>query len=128
MTLGHSRKSVRLLTWRSSAQIWAGLHEQAFRRLGGAPRVIVHDYVARHIIVILFPPSLCGRVGWLSGLAWMKRGGSSRDGEHNRQSEASQLSSASSERQTGRRGNPSEASGGSQARSAASLARVLISA
>ena len=34
-TLGYSRKSVRLLTWRSSTQIWAELHEQAFRRLGG---------------------------------------------------------------------------------------------
>ena len=35
LTLGYSRKSVRLLTWRSSARIWAELHEQAFRRLGG---------------------------------------------------------------------------------------------
>ena len=35
LTLGCSRKCVRLLTWRSSAQIWAELHEQAFRRLGG---------------------------------------------------------------------------------------------
>ena len=26
MTLGYSRKSVRLLTWRSSSQIWAELH------------------------------------------------------------------------------------------------------
>jgi transposase len=32
LTLGYSRKCVRLLTWRSSAQIWAELHEQAFRR------------------------------------------------------------------------------------------------
>src|SRR5207247_3174239 len=30
LTLGYSRKCVRLLTWRSSAQIWAELHEQAF--------------------------------------------------------------------------------------------------
>ena len=35
LTLGYSRKSVRLLVWRSSAQIWAELHERAFRRLGG---------------------------------------------------------------------------------------------
>ena len=35
LTLGYSRKCVRLLTWRSSAQIWAELHERAFRRLGG---------------------------------------------------------------------------------------------
>ena len=39
LTLGYSRKSVRLLTWRSSTQIWAELHEAAFRRLGGTVRV-----------------------------------------------------------------------------------------
>jgi hypothetical protein len=35
LTLGYSRKSVRLLVWRSSSRVWAELHEQAFRRLGG---------------------------------------------------------------------------------------------
>ncbi len=39
LTLGYSRKSVRLLTWRSSVRTWAELHEQAFRRLGGCPRL-----------------------------------------------------------------------------------------
>jgi transposase len=43
LTLGYSRKCVRLLTWRSSAQIWAELHEQAFRRWGGTVKVIVLD-------------------------------------------------------------------------------------
>jgi hypothetical protein len=32
LTLGYSRKSVRLLAWRSSARTWAELHEKAFRR------------------------------------------------------------------------------------------------
>src|SRR5258708_24267085 len=41
MTLGYSRKSVRLLAWRSSSRIWAELHEKAFRRFGGCPRVVV---------------------------------------------------------------------------------------
>jgi hypothetical protein len=36
MTLGYSRKSVRLLVWRSSSRVWAELHEQAFRRPQGA--------------------------------------------------------------------------------------------
>ena len=36
LTLGYSRKSVRLLIFRSSARIWAELHEKAFRRLGGS--------------------------------------------------------------------------------------------
>ena len=34
LTLGYSRKAVRLLVHRWSAQIWAELHERAFRRLG----------------------------------------------------------------------------------------------
>jgi transposase len=42
-TLGHSRKSVRLLVWKSSSRVWAELHERAFRRLGGASRVVVLD-------------------------------------------------------------------------------------
>jgi hypothetical protein len=32
LTLGYSRKSVRLLVFRSSSQTWAELHEKAFRR------------------------------------------------------------------------------------------------
>ena len=43
LTLGYSRKSVRLLVWRSSTRIWAELHEKAFRRLGSCPRVVVLD-------------------------------------------------------------------------------------
>ena len=39
LTLGYSRKSVRLLAWRSSTRIWAELHEKAFRRLGGVPEL-----------------------------------------------------------------------------------------
>ena len=38
LTLGYSRKAVRLLVQRSSAQVWAELHERAFRRLA-APSV-----------------------------------------------------------------------------------------
>jgi len=43
LTLGYSRKSVRLLTFQSSARIWAELHERAFRRLGGVTRTVVLD-------------------------------------------------------------------------------------
>ena len=49
-TLGYSRKSVRLLVWKSSTQTWAELHEQAFRRLGGAPRVVVLDNLKEGVI------------------------------------------------------------------------------
>jgi len=50
LTLGYSRKAVRLLVWRSSAQIWAELHEQAFRRLGGSVRVIVLDNLREGVL------------------------------------------------------------------------------
>ena len=50
LTLGYSRKAVCLLTWQSSAQIWATLHEQAFRRLGGAPRVLVLDNLREGVL------------------------------------------------------------------------------
>jgi hypothetical protein len=43
LTLGFSRKCVRLLSFQSSSRIWAELHETAFRRLGGTPKVIVLD-------------------------------------------------------------------------------------
>ena len=59
LTLGCSRKCVRLLTWRSSAQIWAELHERAFRRLGGTVKVIVLDYVARNIIEVMCLRRIC---------------------------------------------------------------------
>ena len=49
-TLGCSRKSVRLLTWKSSSKIWAELHEEAFRRLGGAPRVVVLDNLKEGVL------------------------------------------------------------------------------
>jgi transposase len=51
MTLGYSRKSVRLLVWRSSAQTWAELHEQAFRRLGGTVRVVVLDNLREGVLM-----------------------------------------------------------------------------
>jgi transposase len=50
MTLGYSRKSVRLIVPRSSAQVWAELHERAFRRLGGATRVVVLDNLREGVL------------------------------------------------------------------------------
>src|SRR5262249_52807233 len=50
MTLGYSRKSVRLLVWKSSTKIWAELHERAFRRLGGAVRVVVLDNLREGVL------------------------------------------------------------------------------
>jgi transposase len=49
-TLGYSRKSIRLLTFTSSAQRWAALHEEAFRRLGGAVSVVVLDNLREGVL------------------------------------------------------------------------------
>jgi len=51
MTLGYSRKAVRLLTFRSSSRIWAELHEKAFRRLGGSTRIAVLDNLKEGVLV-----------------------------------------------------------------------------
>jgi len=59
LTLGFSRKSVRLLTWRSSVRIWAELHEKAFRRLGGCVRVVVLDNLREGVLVPdIYDPTL----------------------------------------------------------------------
>jgi transposase len=50
LTLGYSRKSVRLLVFRSSSQTWAELHEKAFRRLGGVTRTVVLDNLREGVL------------------------------------------------------------------------------
>ena len=50
LTLGYSRKCVRLLVFRSSVRVWAELHEKAFRRLGGATRVVVLDNLREGVL------------------------------------------------------------------------------
>ena len=50
LTLGCSRKSVRLLAFRSSARVWAELHEKAFRRLGGTTRIVVLDNLREAVL------------------------------------------------------------------------------
>jgi transposase len=50
LTLGYSRKSVRLLTFRSGARIWAELHEKAFRRVGGTTRLVVLDNLREGVL------------------------------------------------------------------------------
>jgi transposase len=59
MTLGYSRKAVRLLVFRSSSQTWAELHEKAFRRLGGSPRVMVLDNLREGVLTPdIYDPTL----------------------------------------------------------------------
>ena len=59
MTLGYSRKSVRLLVFRSSSRVWAELHEKAFRRLGGSVRVVVLDNLREGVLTPdIYDPTL----------------------------------------------------------------------
>ena len=59
LTLGYSRKSVRLLTFRSSTRLWAELHERAFRRLGGLTRVVVLDNLGEGVLAPdIYDPTL----------------------------------------------------------------------
>ncbi len=50
LTLGWSRKSVWLLTWKSSTRTWCELHAEAFRRLGGVVSVVVHDNLKEGVL------------------------------------------------------------------------------
>ena len=50
LTLGYSRKAVRLLVFRSSSRTWAELHETAFRRLGGSCRTVVLDNLKEGVL------------------------------------------------------------------------------
>jgi len=59
LTLGYSRKSVRLLTWKSSTEIWSRLHERAFQRLGGCPKTTVLDNLKEGVLKAdIYEPSL----------------------------------------------------------------------
>ena len=59
MTLGYSRKAVRLLVFRSSTRVWAELHETAFRRLGGSCRVLVLDNLREAVVAAdIYDPTI----------------------------------------------------------------------
>ncbi len=59
MTLGYSRKSVRLLVFLSSTRAWAELHEKAFRRLGGSVRIVVLDNLREGVLIPdIYDPTL----------------------------------------------------------------------
>jgi len=125
MTLAFSRHMYAELVWDQSVPTWLRCHRNAFEFFGGVVRRVMLDYVARHIIQLMCPTPLCGQSP--AHPAFSRRRASCRT--HNGHSEFSHASRFSSSRQTGFAGCPSEAvEGGSQRRSAASLARMLISA
>jgi len=61
MTLSHSRHQFLYPVLAEDSTAWLDGHVAAFTFFGGAPRRLVYDYVARHIIVVLCPTGLCGR-------------------------------------------------------------------
>jgi transposase len=74
VTIGHARRPlvcfVLVLSWSRAVYACFALdqslesflrgHVAAFATLGGVPRTLLPDYVARHIIVVTCPPALCG--------------------------------------------------------------------
>jgi transposase len=50
LTLGFSRKCVRLIVFTSSTHTWAEMHETAFARLGGTPRVLILDNLREGVL------------------------------------------------------------------------------
>jgi len=59
LTLGYSRKSVRLLVFQSSSRTWAELHKKAFRRLGGVVQLMVLDNLREGVLVPdIYDPTL----------------------------------------------------------------------
>jgi transposase len=50
MTLRYSRRSFRRVVWKSSQEVWAQLHEQAWRYFGGACRYVVLDNLKEGVI------------------------------------------------------------------------------
>ena len=110
LTLGCSRKSVRLLAFRSSARVWAELHEKAFRRLGGSTRIVVLDNLregvlsARHLRSGLESPvSRCSGALRRDGAAVQSaRSGSKRKGRSRRRPCAEDAAEGQEVREPGR--------------------------
>ncbi len=58
-TLRYSRASYRCVVWKSSQQVWAELHERAFRHFGGCPQYVVLDNLKEGVITPdLYEPEL----------------------------------------------------------------------
>ena len=59
MTLKYSRRCFRKVVWKSSKEIWAKLHEEAFRYFGGVTRYVVLDNLKEGVITPdIYEPTL----------------------------------------------------------------------
>jgi transposase len=50
MTLRYSRRAFRKVVWKSSSEVWARLHEEAFRYFGGCTQYVVLDCLKEGVI------------------------------------------------------------------------------
>lgn len=50
MTLRYSRRSFRKVVWKSSSEVWARLHEEAFRYFGGCVQYVVLDNLREGVL------------------------------------------------------------------------------
>jgi transposase len=50
MTLRYSRRSFRRVVWKSSSEVWARLHEEAFRYFGGCVQYVVLDNLKEGVL------------------------------------------------------------------------------
>jgi transposase len=58
-TLRYSRSSFRRVVWKSGQQVWAELHERAFRYFGGSTRYVVLDNLKEGVLKPdLYEPAL----------------------------------------------------------------------
>ena len=73
VVLSHSRKGYSEVVWQQTTESFIRCLENAFRYFGGVPRTLIIDYVARHIINLLFPVRICAcLLGYLG--KWVKEG------------------------------------------------------
>jgi transposase len=125
MTLRFSRRSFRRVVWKSSQEIWAKLHEQAWRYFGGTASYVVYDYVTGNIIQLMCPTLLCAHAIPQATIM----GGSRMFGHIIGYNEFNQSSSALSSFQTARDRTSAEVPQlTSHSRSACALARSVNSA
>ena len=61
IVLSHSRKAYSEAVYRQTTDELIRCLENAFWHFSGVPQTLVPDYVAGHIIRLMFPPALCGR-------------------------------------------------------------------
>ena len=57
--MGASNYTYAEATYSQQLEDWVMSHARCFEFLGGVPEVVIPDYVARHIIWIMFPSALC---------------------------------------------------------------------